>query len=161
MAAPVEATFYLSGATSDVGAQTDQNLSLGDFRSSTKVDSSNDITAPINVTGVVIDKVSLTHDFKPVTGTLTSQGNTITKASLKTPTGAATWQPSGGDTQKLLLNMGYSGTVLDESGKGHVVTHLNGIATVNNVSPFTEGWSIAPDGTNDNLLTVANSADTI
>lgn len=152
------AEIYLSGASSDGGSQALPIDSLGNFRSSTKLNNVVNIQQPVNVTGVSIDKVSGKHNFKPVTGTVTSGGNTVKNAGLNTPTGAATWKPNGNDTLKLLLNMGFNGTVQDESGNGHVVTHNGGVATVNNDSPFTEGRSLSLDGVDD-YLSLANHAD--
>jgi hypothetical protein len=147
MAAPVEASVFLSGAGSDGGAQTDPNLSLGDFRSSTKISSVNNITAPSNVTGVVVGKASLSHDFKPVTGTLTNGGNTVNRASLRTPTGAATWQPKGG-AHDLIINPEAveGGSIVDASASARAVT-ANGQAHATNFESPIDGKSVRIDNT--------------
>jgi hypothetical protein len=149
---------FLSGAEADGRSQLDPNLSIGNYRSQKRLKDDITIEAPTNVTGVTIDEVSRTHNFKPVTGTLTAGGNTVVNAGIDTPTGAATWRPTGGDERKLLLNMGYSVTVEDESGKGHVVTHNGGVLAVNNDSPFTDGWSLSLDGSGD-WLSIPDSTD--
>jgi hypothetical protein len=149
MAAPVEASVFLTGAASDGGAQTDPNAALGNYRSSTKLVSGNNISAPVNVTGLSGIIPSLFHDFKPVTGTLTNNGNTVKRASLLTPTGAATWRPSGGQ-ETLILNPGAfkADPVLDSSGGAKTVTEV-GDATTDTFEAFFDGKSIRIDNTED------------
>lgn len=115
---------YLSGATSDGGTQTDPEASLGDHRSSSIVGNNVNITNPVNVTGVVIDKISAKHNFKPVTGIKTGESNTVNNAGLATPTGAATWQAQGGGASLVVNSSGVKGDVafVDTSGNSKVIT---------------------------------------
>jgi hypothetical protein len=78
---------YLSGAPSDGGAQTDPDLALGNYRSSTEMVNKKDAVAPTNCTGVTINYASIAN--ADGNGTLDFTYNGGTGQTLQ-------WTPLGG-----------------------------------------------------------------
>jgi len=149
---PSEIKFYLSGATSDGGAQADPDAALGNYRSSTLVVGGRELTAPVNITGLSISDISETHNFRPVSGSLSSVGNVVTRAGLRTPVGAATWRPAGGGSPSNAVLIAHmdgadaSTTFTDASSSAHSLLSPGG-AEIDTAESVFGGASLILDGT--------------
>jgi len=152
---------YLSGAEADGRGQIDPLMARGKYRSQRRLQEEITIEAPTNVTGVTIDEVSRTHNFKPITGTLTADGNTVVNAGLNTPTGAATWQAQGGGGNVLVLDgtdIKDDATFVDSSGNSRVATVVGNTKT-STFDSFEDDKSIRIDSTEEIQFPVNNDFD--